>query len=468
MSMSGFDPTAQDELWICADQIVRAPGHPFYAKLNRLLIEEGLDRRLEELCAPHYGIGGRPSIAAGVYLRMLLIGYFEGIDSQRGIAWRCADSLSLHEFLGFRLTERTPEHSSLTRIRKRLPLQVHEQMFAMALEIAHRRGLLRGKTVLVDSTTLEANAAMRSIVRKDTGENWTQYVTRLAEAEGISEPSAEDLARFDRKRKGKKVSNEDWESRTDPDARIAKMKDGTTHLAYKAEHAVDLDSGMILAAAIEPADASDAQTIAGRMIDTQVNLIRAGSEQALEEAVADKGYHKTQTLRVLADLGIRAYIPEKKERGKRRWDQWTPEQNEAYRANRRRVRGPRAKRLMRRRGELVERSFAHVCETGGGRRSWIRGFEEVAKYYLLRTMAFNLGVTLRSLAGIGKPRTLQRGRQGLIDAIFSLFDSFISLLAKLDRFDRLDFRRARGAQVAAAWALSRFGTLTTTPFSTGC
>jgi len=321
MSLSSFDADGQGELWIATEQIVRSPGHPFYVKLNQVLRQEEFDRRIESLCAPYYKQGGRPAIALGVYFRMLLVGYFEGIDSQRGIAWRCADSMSLREFLGLELKRRSPDHSSLTRIRQRLPLEVHEQMFALVLEIGQKRGLLRGKTILVDSTTLEANAAMRSIVRKDTGEDWTQYLTRLAQAEGIEEPTAEDLARYDKKRKDKKVGNEQWQSRTDPEARIAKMKDGTTHLAYKAEHAVDVDSGLIVAAAIEPAaGAPDHETIKGRAIDAQANLLRAGSAQAVEEAVGDKGYHKTESLAWLAQAGIRTYIPEKKERGKRRWN----------------------------------------------------------------------------------------------------------------------------------------------------
>ena len=421
MSLSSFDADGQGELWIPTEQIARSPGHPFYIKLNQVLRQEQFDRWIESLCAPYYKAGGRPSIPLGVYFRMLLIGYFEGIDSQRGIAWRCADSMSLREFLGLELTRRAPDHSSLTRIRQRLPLAVHEQMFAMVLEIGQKRGLLRGKTILVDSTTLEANAAMRSIVRKDTGEDWTQYLTRLAQADGIEEPTAHDLARYDQQRTDKKVSNEQWQSRTDPEARIAKMKDGTTHLAYKAEHAVDMDSGLIVAAAIEPAaGAPDNETIKARAIDAQANLIRAGSAQAVEEAVGDKGYHKTESLEWLAEAGIRTYIPEKKERGKRRWKNWTASQNQAYRANRRRTRGVRGRRLLRRRGELVERSFAHVCETGGARRAWLRGMEEISKYYHLRALAFNLGVLLRSLFGIGKPRVLQGGMDRLGGAILSI------------------------------------------------
>ena len=424
MSMSRWDSDPQGEIWIPTEQLARSPGHPFYMKLNQVLREEEFDQKIEEICAPFYKEGGRPSIPLGVYFRMLLTGYFEGIDSQRGIAWRCADSLSLREFLGLALSERTPDHSSLTRIRKRLSLDVHEQMFSLVLAMAHKRGLLRGKTVLVDATTLEANAAMRSIVRKDTGEDWNEYLTRIAKADGIEEPTAEDLQRYDTKRKGKKVSNKDWRSKTDPDARIAKMKDGRTHMAYKAEHVVDADSGLIIAAAIEPAGSSDAETIKSRLIDAQASLLRAGSEQVLEEAVGDKGYHKLDTLAWTAELGIRTYLPEKQQRGKRDWNHYTAAQKISYHNNRRRTKGPRGRRLLRLRGERVERSFAHVCETGGARRTWIRGTEETSKYYTLRALAFNRGVLLRSICGIGKPRVLQdkrKGRKGLHAAIFFIF-----------------------------------------------
>jgi transposase len=435
MTLSNFSTDGQSEMWIPSEQMARSPGHPFYVKLNKVLREERFDREIEALCAEYYKRGGRPSIPLGVYFRMLLVGYFEGIDSQRGIAWRCADSLSLREFLGLALSERAPDHSSLTRIRKRLPLEVHEKMFTLVLAIIERRGLLDGKTLLVDSTTLEANAAMRSIVRKDTGENWTEFLTRLAKADGIESPSAEDLARYDQQRgakQEKKVSNEVWESRTDPDARIAKMKDGTTHLAYKAEHAVDMASGLIVAAAIEPAaGAPDHETIKRRVIDAQAQLILAGSKQNVEEAVGDKGYHKTETLEWSDERGVRTYIPEKRQRGGRRWEQWTAEQNRIYRNNRRRVRGARGRRLLRRRGERVERSFAHVCETGGARRTWIRGQEEVSKYYQLRALAFNLGVMMRALFGIGKPRVLQGGLAGLREVILWLYLALTTAIRRI-------------------------------------
>lgn len=431
MSLSPYESEAtQGDLWIPSDLAPRSPGHPFYMKLNAVLRAERFDPQLEALCAPYYKEGGRPSIPVGVYFRMLVIGYFEGLGSQRAIAWRCADSLSLREFLGLEAGARTPDHSSLTRIRQRLPLEVHEQVFALVLGMAQKHKLLKGKTVLVDSTTLEADAAMRSIVRRDTGENWTEYLKRLAAAEGIVDPTPEELARFDqqRKREGKKkVSNEEWVSRTDSEAQITKMKDGTTHLAYKAEHAVDADSSLIVAAAIEPAGSSDGETLKARLIEAQVNLLRAGSEQAIEEVVGDKGYHKIETIGWTDEQGIDTYLPEKKQKGTRDWNKYSEQQKDAYELNQQRVTSEYGRKLLRRRGELVERSFAHLCQTGGGRRTYLRGAEETAKYLHLRALAYNLGVLMRTLFGVGKPKVLQGGLKPLIEAILAILRVMIDL-----------------------------------------
>jgi transposase len=343
----------------------KSPGHPFYQKLNHVLAEAQFDQWIEERCAPYYAATlGRPSIPPGVYFRMILAGYFEGIASQRGIAWRCSDSRSLADFLGIPINERTPDHSSMTRVHQRLPLEVHEEVFVFVLKIAADKKLLHGKTVAVDSTTLEANAAMKSIERKDSGEDWKEYLTRLAQEAGIENPSDEDLRRFDKSRTDKKVSNDDWESSTDPDSRITKMKDGTTHLAYKAEHVVDLDSEFVLSATITPATDSDAETLVDSVAQAQLNLEAAGSEEKIEEAAADKGYHKLSTLELADELDIRTYIPEPKRRYRYRWIDKSLGQQKALYANRRRMRGQRGKRLQRQRSEKVERSFAHVCEDG--------------------------------------------------------------------------------------------------------
>ena len=396
----------QGELFVTSADLPRSPGHAFYDRLNRLLAEADFDRFVEDLCRPHYADEtGRPSVPPGTYFRMLFVGYFEGLDSQRGIAWRCADSLSLRAFLAIPPTEASPDHSSLTKIRKRLPEVIHEQVFARVLALAHQKDLLRGRTVGVDSTTLEANAAMRAIVRKDTGEDYKAYLARLAKEAGIESPTDEDLRRFDRKRK-KKASNEEWTSATDGDSRIAKMKDGRTHLAYKAEHAVDLDSGLVLAAAVHPADQGDAATLVDGLLRTQVNLVRAGLEVEVEEVAADKGYHKSEVLSECTEWGWRTYIPEPK-RKKRNWKGKPESWRVATVANRRRARGARSKRLQRKRSELVERSFAHVCETGGARRTWLWGIDKVRKRYQIAAAAHNLGLLMRKLFGIGTPRGLQ-------------------------------------------------------------
>lgn len=399
---------AQQEFWVSTVDLPKAPGHPFYTKLNELLAEAEFDAWVESRCAEFYAKDkGRPSIPPGVYFRMLFVGYFEGLGSQRGIAWRCSDSLSVRSFLGIALGESSPEHSSLTRVRKRLPLEVHEEVFQFVLGIAIEKKLVKGKTVAIDATTLEANAAMKSIERRDTGEDYKEYVRKLAAAEGIEDPSDEDLRRFDKKRKGKKLSNKDWQSSTDPDSRIMKMKDGRTHLAYKAENTVDLDTDLVLSADIYHADQGDADTATSSVVEAQKNLIEAGSEATIEELVADKGYHKAQTLSDARDMRLRTYIPEPESRYRRRWTDKPAGHKEAVYANRRRVRGNRSKRLQRKRSEYVERTFAHMCERGDARRTWLRGLEKVTKRYLLQAAARNLGVILRELFGVGTARALQ-------------------------------------------------------------
>jgi len=406
----------QKELWISWEEVARAPSHPFYVKLNELLAEADFDGYVESLCGEFYAEKlGRKSIPPGVYFRMLFIGYFEGLDSQRAIAWRCADSVSLKSFLGYGLTRPTPDHSSLTRIRQRLPEWVHEAVFQKVLSLAEERKLLTGRTVAIDATTLEANAAMKSIVRRDTGESWKEYLQRLAKEAGIAEPTEEDLRRFDRKRKRKKVSNRDWESRTDSDSRITKMKDKRTHLAYKAEHAVDIASDLVLSATVHPADRGDADTLGRTLVEAQVNLLAAGSERCVEEVIADKGYHDTELLSELAEWGIRTYIAEPALRGKRRWTNKPESWQQAVYGNRRRCRGKRGKELHRQRSEHVERSFAHVCETGGGRRTWLRGLSNVRKRYLATVTAHNLGRLMRAVFGIGKPRTIWDEGRGVAD-----------------------------------------------------
>lgn len=418
----------QDELFIPTAELVTGPGHPFYSKLNEVLATAGFDDFAEKRCAPSYKDGGRPGIPPGVYFRMLFIGYFEGLDSQRGIAWRCADSLALRSFLGIGLTEATPVHASMTIIRKRLPGIVFDKVFEFMLGLLDEHGLLRGKTVAVDATTLEANAAMKSIVRKDSGEDWKEFLTRLAKAEGLEEPTDEDLRRLDRRRKDKKVSNEQWKSATDGESRIAKMKDGRTHLAYKAEHAVDLESEAIVGNLITFADRSDAQSAPLTLTVAAANLVLAGSQTELQEVVMDKGYHDNGLLARLRKEGLRTYVPERRQKS-RRWTDKAPEVEQAFRANRRRVRSEKGRRLNRWRSERCERTFAHVCETGGGRRTWLRGILNVSKAHTLRCAAYNLGLLMRKAFGFCKPRNAKGAGAALFFGIWALLTLVFILIA---------------------------------------
>ena len=392
----------QQELFVAASEI-RALGNPFYRALNRLLEEHGFDEFAEETCREFYAQKrGRPGIPPGVYFRMLMVGYLEGIGSERGIAWRCADSISLREFLGYGLEKNPPEHSSLSKTRKRLSVEAHEAVFARVLELLRASGLLSGKTLGVDATTLEANAAMRSIVRRDAGTGYEEWLEEVARASGIETPAREDLAKLDRKRP-KKGSNREWVHPHDPEARITKMKDGRTHLAHKFEQAVDMETGAVVAATVQTMDGGDTASLPVTLDEAERQLAEVGVEA--KEVVADKGYHSNRTMTGLRDRGQRGYVSEP-DRGPRKWKRNRDTQKPTY-ANRRRIRGNRGKRLLRRRGEKLERGFAHMLGTGGLRRVHVRGQEEIRKRMLLQAAAFNLGLLMRKRFGFGTSRGLQ-------------------------------------------------------------
>lgn len=462
----GRREAVQEAMWVAATDLPRSPGHVFYAKLNALLAEAEFDRRVEALCEPYYADDvGRPGIPPGVYFRMLFVGFFEGLGSQRAIAWRCADSLSIREFLGVPIGKDAPDHSSMTYIRRRLPFEVFVQGFQLVLDIAREKGLLKGKTLAVDSTMLEANAAMRSMVHRVSQKTWRQYLQMLAKEAGIDQPTDEDGRRMDRKRKGKKVSNADWASPTDPDSRIARMKDGTTHFAYKAEHAVDVESDLIVAAEIHQADDPDTATVLVTATAARENLQAVHSPHTGEELLGDKGYHKAETLDLLAHtLGMRPYIPEPKLAHHRVWTDKPPAHRVAVYGNRRRVRGARGRRLSRLRSEYAERSIAHVCETGATRRLSLRGTENVAKWYVMRVAARNLAVIMRALFRIGTPRGLQGLAARLLTRIWRLVATLLSLSSPLRHFHP---RTHHGGAVAPTAGASLLGTAIT-PSSTGC
>lgn len=398
----------QQEFWIPAEEVTRAPRHVFYERLNQLLGEAGFDGFVEELAEPFYAEGGRPSVPPGVYFRMLFVGYFEDIDSQRGIAWRCADSRSLERFLGIGLRDQVPDHSSLTRIRDRLPLDVHEKVFAFVLAIAVEKKLVAGSQAAVDSTYVEANAAMKSIVRRDSREDWKEYVKRLMVEEGVidedDDPPADELRRFDRKRKGKKVSNDEWQSPSDEDARIRKMKDGRVRVAYKAEHTVDLKSEFVLSAEVRHGTDPDTQTLLQSVESAQNNLTAAGSDGTIKEVAADRGYHSNDQITACTEAGLRTYIAEPRLPKNRKWTDKPPSMKQAVLNNRRRSKRRKSRDLQRLRSERVERSFAHICDSGGSRRSWLRGLKKVNKRYGMASAAHNLSLLMRNLFGSGKPK----------------------------------------------------------------
>src|ERR1700682_4476512 len=432
----GREGNRQDDLIVTWAEMPRSPGHVFYDRLQEVLIAGGFDLFVETACQPYYAPKmGAPSVPPGRYFRMHMVGYFEGIASERGIAWRCSDSMSLRDFLRLENREKVPGHSWLTKTRGRLPHEIHEKVFGWVLQLVAEQGLVQGKRIGVDASTMEANAARRTIVRRDDGRTYREMLTQMAKESGIDTPTADDLVRIDRNRKGKKLSNGEWTSKTDPEAKIAKLKEGLTHLAYKPEHAVDLDTGIIVAAALHPADQGDTTTIEGTLTAAQKNwaqISAAPTKQAPSELVADKGYHSRAVLKDL-DGGVwKTRIAEPlPSKGYLCW-----QGDEAARAavygNRNRLRSGIGKEAMRKRGEVVERSFAHVLERGGMRRTWLRGRENVHKRYLVHVAGYNLGILMRALFGAGTPKEMAAIRNAVVFIIHAQDTIAIVVVAVFD------------------------------------
>jgi transposase len=426
----------QGNLLMSWAELPRSPGHAFYDQLQKVLIDAGFDVFVENACRPYYAAKmGAPSLPPGRYFRMHMVGYFEGLDSERGIVWRCADSFSLRDFLRLSSREKVPDHSWLSKTRARLPHEVHEQIFGFVLELVAERGLVKGERIGVDGSTMEANAALRNIVRRDSGECYRAMLERMAKESGIATPSAEDLARFDRKRKGKKVSNEDWISETDAEAKIARMKDGTTHLAYKPEHAVDLDTGVIVAAPIHEADKGDTTTVRDTLETAKTNLSAVGLAPTPEdpcEIISDKGYHSREVLKDLDGGAWKSRIAEPKPaNGYLLWHGDCAARDAVY-ANRARLKSGVGRAAMKKRGELVERSFAHVLDRGGMRRAWLRGRENIAKRYLIHVAGFNLGVLMRALIGRGTPRELAAAKNAILFVVQTDLAIAVVVVAEID------------------------------------
>lgn len=449
----------QEGLWTPTTALPLGASHPFYARLNQILDEKKFDEYVETICQEFYADEvGRPGLAPGIYFRLLMVGYFEGIDSERGIAWRASDSLSIRSFVRIALDESVPDHSTISRTRRLMDVETHQAVFQWVLQVLAEKKLLKGTTIGVDATTLEANAALRSIVRRDTGERYEEFLTRLAKESGIETPTREQLAKLDRKRT-KKGSNDDWKHPHDPDARITKMKDGRTHLAHKAEHAVDMETGAVVAVTLHGADAGDTTTIqetvaeAGERITSIVadgdngEVVKQVSADGPREVVTDKGYHSRAVVSELTEWGLRTYCSEPN-RGRQKWQDLRTEQAAVY-ANRRRIRGERGRRLLRQRGEKLERWNQHLYDRGGMRRVHLRGRENILKRLVVHAGAANLGLLLRKVFGKGTPRALQGRLQASISAA-NAFRCLWPLPAMLVRRLHHWMTQSRVAQVTLA------------------
>ena len=450
----------QEQLWTPTASLPVSASHPFYERLNRVLDEKRFDEFVEALCAPFYAeTMGRPGLAPGIYFRLLMVGYFEGIDSERGIAWRASDSLSIRSFVRIALDETVPDHSTISRTRRLIDVETHQAVFQWVLGVLAERNLLKGNTIGVDATTLEANAALRSIVRRDTGEQYNEFLTHLAKESGIQTPTREQLARLDRKRP-RKGSNDEWRHPHDPDARITKMKDGRTHLAHKAEHAVDMETGAIVAVTVQPADEGDTTTIVETVAEAGEQIAEAAAETNREEAgepvnpqgprevVTDKGYHSKKVVSDLAEVRVRTYCSEP-ERGRQRWSGQRREQQAVY-ANRRRIRGERGKRLLRQRGEKLERWNEHLYDRGGMRRVHLRGRTNILKRLVVHAGAANLGLLMRKMFGAGTPRALQ-SRAGVAFSLITAVKRALRRHWTLRRPERTWFRQRFATQAPPAY-----------------
>jgi transposase len=400
---------AQPEFWIAAEQVVSPAQSGFYTKLEETLESFGFAAKVRELCAPAYdksGVG-RPGIDPVVYLKMMMVGFFEDLPSERAIAARCADSMSIRAFLKYELHEKTPEHSSFTVIRQRLGLEIYERIFTIALQALREHGLLRGKNLGIDASVIEANASLRALVNRNTEEQYWDYVKRLAAEQGIDPDDTTAVRKFDRHRSGK-GSNQEWVNPHDPQAKIGRTKDGATDMIYKPEAVVDLDTGAIVQAQVQLGDEVDHQDLAGKVLEAQQNINRACGEKldtlSVQSVTSDKGYYAVSEMQALQAEGIRTVIADPIDN--RRLDKLEPQQKRAVLAARRSVKSKSGKALLRSRGMHIERSFAHTLDCGGMRRATLRGWENLNKRYKLGAAFYNLSQLMRKLFGFGTPKQL--------------------------------------------------------------
>ena len=403
------EKTAQPEFWVATQQLPKSPKSTFYSKLDETLASFGFAAQVRAICAPAYKQTGtgRPGIDPVVYLKMIMVGFFEDLPSERAIAARCADSMSIRAFLNYELDEKTPDHSTFTVIRQRLGLDLYERIFTLTLQALQAHGLLRGKNLGIDSSVIEANASLRALVHRNTEEQYWDYVKRLAAEHGIDPDDAAAVRKFDRHRPGK-GSNQEWVNPHDPAAKIGRTQAGATDMIYKPEAVVDLDTGAIVQAQVHPGDQADHKEMATRVLEAQQSINQATGEKldtlTVNSVTSDKGYYAVNELQALQQEDIRTVIADPIDN--RRLDKLEPDQKKAVQAARRSVKSTSGKNLLRRRGMHIERSFAHILDCGGMRRTTLRGWENLNKRFKLAAAIYNLSQLMRKLFGIGTPKQL--------------------------------------------------------------
>ena len=443
----------------------------FYSRLDETLESFGFAEKVRALCAPAYknSNAGRPGIDPVVYLKMIMIGFFEDLPSERAIAARCADSMSIRAFLNYSLEEKTPDHSSFTVIRQRLGLEIYQEIFTLTLQALREHGLLRGKNLGIDSSVIEANASLRALVNRNTEEEYWEYVKRLAAENGIDPNDTAAVRKFDRNRPGK-GSNKEWENPHDPDAKIGRTKDGATDMIYKPEAVVDLDTGAIVAAEVQPGDHVDHQEMATRVLEAQQTINQASGQKedtlTITSVTSDKGYYAVSELQALQQEGIRTVISDPIDN--RRVDKLEKEEQRAVRAAKRSVKSQSGKDLLRRRGMHIERAFAHILDAGGMRRTTLRGWENLNKRFKLAAAIYNLSQLMRKLLGFGTPRQLAAATERAGRPLFLIIALVLTLVEDLldTASDLVAPNRSRGLKFFGGVGL--FNPCKNAISSTGC
>jgi transposase len=428
----------QEQFWIEAKALPTATPSRFYERVNATLAKIGFAQEVWQICEPSYAQaerGGRPGVDPVVYLKMLMVGFFENLPSERAIASRCADSLSIRGFLGYDLSDATPDHSSLSVIRSRLSAGQFDALHLILLRALHAHGLLRGRKLGIDSSVIEANASLRALEQRNTQESYWDYVRGLAAAAGIDPDDTKAVRRFDKKRSGRRTSNAEWVNPHDPDAKVGRTKDGACDMIYKPEHVSDLESGAIVSAEVRPGDVGDSAGAAERVLAAIGTLIEATPPEAHaklgQELGSDEGYFALAEMARLQSCGIRTVVSDP-QAGRRRQEMSVRDKQVLQRASRA-TRSASGKALLRRRGEYVERAFAHVLDQGGLRRATLKGYENLSKRYLMGALSFNLSLLLRSLFGIGTAKQWLAAPRRVVLLLFSLW---CTLTERLTCFSR--------------------------------